>query len=609
MLVVKKWEVLSRFKIQDSGFKIKALLDLLLTNRGITTKKQKEEFLHPKLEEVTTESVEIDQKHLQKALKRISLAIEKNEQIVVYGDYDVDGITGTAIIWETLYAVGAKVTPYIPHRVDEGYGLSIKGIENVQSKLPDASLVITVDNGIVANEAVDFANTQGLDVIITDHHVRGEVLPKAYAIVHTTKLCGAGVGYMLSQELIRRFSTPEVKGPNTSGVWSDHLALVALATVADLVPLTGANRTLLTFGLKVLQTTVRPGIVALCQEAQIQQESIGVYEIGHILGPRLNAMGRMESAMDSLRLLCTKDRLKAKVLAEKLGLTNKERQELTFTMAKRAISTFSLSPHKGGHDLSKEKVLKNLLFLAHEEFEEGVIGLIAGKLVEQFYRPAIVLSIGEKVSKASARSIAGFNIIEFIRSHSELLINAGGHPMAAGFTIATDNIGKLQKAMEDMAETRVDGDLLTRVLKIDCELPLDVVSQSVYEQLQTLAPFGMANPEPVFASEVVVKDIRTVGKEKNHLRLVLTPSTVILGSKATPESKVDPGQVLRQAQGKNSEQSRTARMTISAIGFGLGEYSEKIKIGDSVSIAYSPSENIWNGKKEIQLKVRDIKLS
>lgn len=543
----KKWKILNKFQEPT-----KKLLPLLLENRGIKTKKAIEDFLHPEIKTVTTEAVGIAKKPLQKALERIQKAITEKEEIVVYGDYDVDGITATAILWETLYALGAKVTPYIPHRIDEGYGLSIKGIENCKLKNENCKLIITVDNGIVANDAVEFANQKGIDVIITDHHTKGDTLPNAFAIIHTTKVCGAGVAYLLAQSF-----TPEVLGPFTSGVYSDHLSLVALATVADLVPLTECNRTLLTYGLQQLRTTARPGIIALCNEAKIQQEHIGVYEIGHMLGPRLNAMGRMESAMDSLRLLCTKDRLRAKVLANKLEVINKQRQDVTLFLSQKAISIVS------------DK--RNLLFIADEEFQEGIIGLIAGKLVEKFYRPAIVVALGKKVSKGSARSIPGFNIIESIRQSNELLLNAGGHPMAAGFTIATEKIGLLQKALEKLAEESLEKDLLQRVIKIDCELPLSLISQEMYDNLQTLAPFGMGNPEPTFVSRnIVVEDIKAVGKEGNHLKLKLQiPS-------------------------------------INAIAFNMGEMAAKIKPGDSIDIVYTIDENIWQNKKELQLKIKDI---
>lgn len=572
----KRWEVLNNRKIEGKKLKIEDILKILFKNRGLKTKKEINEFLYPDLNTVTSVSVEIKTGELKKAIKRIKKAIELKEQIVVFGDYDVDGITGTAILWETLNSLGANVLPYIPHRVEEGYGLSTKGIENVKIQMSNVKLIVTVDNGIVANEAVDFANQQGIDVVITDHHTLGKKLPKAHAIIHTTQVCGAGVAWLLSQAVVSRKSqvaspkpTTNNQQPTTNG---DHLSLVALATVADLVPLTGANRTLLKFGLAQLRNTKRLGLVALFKEAQIDPQNIGVYEIGHIIAPRLNAMGRLQSAMDSLRLLCTKDKARALSLADKLSRTNKERQLKTLAAVEHAKSSI----------VNNKWSIKKLLFIAHEDYDEGIIGLVAGKLVEEFYLPAIVISKGEKVSKASARSISGLNIITFIRTHSHLLINAGGHPMAAGFTVETQNIVALQKALEKLSKELINEEILQRVLKIDCELPLEMVSQELYIKLQELAPFGIGNPEPTFVGSVVIDDIRAIGIEKKHLKLRLS-----------------------NLHATNDQRPTTI---LDAIAFGFGEKAEEFKIGDKVDIVYVINENIWNGKAKLELKVKDIKI-
>lgn len=556
----RKWEIL--FETPEKSLSVEEIQEILLKNRGHVTPEDIKAFLHPDITQITPEYVGIKKEQLRKAKERIGDAIKKQQKIVVYGDYDVDGITGTAILWESLNALGAKVIPYIPHRVDEGYGLSIKGIENLLTQEEKIDLIITVDNGIVANEAVDFANKKKIDVIVTDHHTTAEKLPKAMAIVHTTMLCGAGVGWVLSQEILKRKKV-EAKFATDSGY--DHLALVGLATVADLVPLTQANRTVLTYGLALLKKTKRPGLIALLKSAAVEKENIDTYMIGHVISPRLNAMGRLENAMDSLRLLCTTNSFRAKELAEKLHLTNKQRQLLTQESSDHAIRL-----------ARRNKGNKKLLFIFDSSYEEGVIGLIAGKLVEEFYLPSIVLSRGEKVSKASARSIAGFNIIEFIRSASELLLNAGGHPMAAGFTIETEKIGKLQAVLEPLAEKMIDESMLQRVQKIDMKLPLEKVNQQLYDAIQSLAPFGMANPEPLFVSEVVVKDVRTIGQEGKHLKLSVTPVRV--------------------------------PFAFAAIAFGMGSLVHKIKSGQHITIAYSIDENVWNNKKSLQLKIRDIKL-
>jgi len=583
-LLMKKWDIQHKaaLKITDSDFS--ELIAIILKNRGIT-KRESEAFLNPQLEDITPDSVGIDKKHLSKTLNRITEAIKQQEKIIVYGDYDVDGITGTAVLWETLHSMGANVMPYIPHRVDEGYGLSTKGISNImnmpqpkadQPLAENIKLIITVDNGIVANAAVDFANEQGIDVIITDHHVSADGhqnLPNAFAVVHTTQLCGAGVAWILAKELKKNVIPDFDRGSiqidsrfrgNDSPEEDTHLELAALGTIADLVPLTGANRAIVKHGLKKLCSTKRKGLLALFEEAGCEQSTLGVYQVGHIIAPRLNATGRMESAMDSLRLLCTKDERRAYELAASLGRTNKERQQVMFSAAEHASLT-----------LKGRNALKKLLIVADEKYPEGVIGLVAGRLVEEYYRPAIVISKGEKMSKGSVRSVNGFNIIEFLRNSSEYFVNVGGHPMAAGFTIETEKLEAFQKALEDMAESILDDSTLTRSLRIDTVIPFSFITTDLYLALQQLAPFGMGNPEPTFLSEKVeIKDIRLLGKDNKHLKLLL-----------------------QQEYGP----------ILEAVAFGMGELYGSYAIGDLVDAVYTVDENTWQGNTKLQLKVKDLR--
>ncbi len=544
---MKKWEILNKNKIHKNS----EILKILLENRNIKTKKEKDLFLNPKLSDISTKNVGVDLKNLKKAVSRIKKTIKKKEEIIVFGDYDVDGICGAAILWETLNSLGAKVLPYIPHRVDEGYGLSIKGIENVQKQIPDIKLIITVDNGIVANAAVDFANSKGIDVIITDHHVPSTEKPKAYSIVHTTKLCGAAVGWVLSKELKTN---------------SNHLELVALATIADLVPLIGPSRTLVKFGLEALRKTQRIGLLELFRECGLDKTTVGTYEVGHVIAPRLNAMGRLESAMDSLRLLCTKDRIRAHDLARKLGSTNSQRQNITQQAVFQAMAQVKVQKSEIG----------KLLFVAHKSYQQGVIGLVAGKLVEQYYLPSIVVSKGDIYSKASARSISGFNIIEFIRGGAgDLLVDAGGHPMAAGFTVETTKLLILQKKLEELALKQVTKKMLTKNLRIDCELPASSINSELYQTINKIEPFGMNNPTPVFVSRgIVIEDIRAVGRENKHLKFKFKD---------------------------------TDSRLIDGIGFNMGERIAELKIDQPVDVAYNISEDSWNGNKRLQIKIKDIR--
>ncbi len=554
----KKWSILNN-TVTRKDTSPDEVIEILLANRGIKSGKERALFVNPTLDAVTPDTVGIDSKQLTKALKRIKTAIEKQEQIIVFGDYDVDGITGCAILWETIFALGGNVLPFIPDRKEEGYGLSIKAMDNAAFKEKKPKLIITVDNGIVANEAVHYANEQNIDVIITDHHTVGEELPDALAIVHTTNLCGAGVGYLLSLALRKYVKKAIVEAGADNDV---HLELAALGTVADLVPLVGANRVIVKEGLKKLQTTQRIGLVAMFQQAGITQEKIGVYDIGYIIGPRLNASGRIGSAMDSLRLLCTQSEKRASLLASKLEFTNRERQQLLKDASEHAITFFDSIVDK-----------KKIIVIAHESYQEGIIGLVAGRLVEAFYRPAIVLSIGTEKSKASARSVTGFNIIEFLRLHQEHFINVGGHPMAAGFTIETQKLGVLQSALEENAEGIVDDEMLTRTVKIDCEIPFTLISPELYKKTQQLAPFGMGNPEPIFMTrKAIIKGNRVLGKEGKHLRLLL------------------------EEGGKSFE----------AIGFGFGEVADVFPTGSIVDIVYTIDENTWQGNTKIQLRIRDI---
>lgn len=544
-----KWEIKS--KKDKKTLSSSQIVKVILTQRGLKTQKEIDQFLTPSLKAITAKSLGIEEKNVSLTIKRIKKAIKNKEQILVYGDYDVDGVCGAAILWESLSAIGANVMPYIPHRIEEGYGLSKVGIDNLIHKFKDTKLIVTVDNGIVATDAVDYANEKEIDVIITDHHLPAEKLPKAYSVFHTTKICGAAVAWVLSCELDK-------------SNFNRRLDLVALATVADLMPLRNENRTLLMFGLDELRKTTRFGLIELFKEAAIDPSKINTYEIGHIIAPRLNAMGRLEHAIDSLRLICTKSPQRAKELALKLGSTNRQRQLLTQQLFQHARDA-----------VSKTSVRKNLIFLYHETYQPGVIGLIAGRLVEEFYRPAIVINKGEIYSKASARSVSGFNIVEFIREARDMLVDVGGHPMAAGFTLETLKIEQLEQHLDKLANKMIKPANLKKVIKVDLEIPLSVVSVDLYNELQKLSPFGMANPEPTFLSRnVEIGNIQIVGIEKKHVRLLLVDENGV---------------------------------SYEAIAFGWGEKAGDLKVGSSIDAVYTIEQREWKGNKNLRLKIKDIK--
>lgn len=554
----KTWQIGQKY---SDKFDINRFIEELLSRKGIASKSARKEFLSPPNPmEFTAKDVGIDKKQLKISLLRIGEAIEKKQSIVVYADYDADGVTAGAILWETLWQMGAQVMPYVPHRVDEGYGLSKKGIDNVREQF-DPSLIITVDQGVTAHEMVLYAKSLGIDVIVTDHHVLPIILPKC-PMVHTTLLSGSGVSWFLSKELLKTFDRSTYKEAH-----EERLALTALGTVADLLPLTGVNRSIVKYGLDAMRKTKRVGLVALLKESGITQESITPYNISHGLAPRLNAMGRLEHAIDALRLLCTKSIERAAMLSEKLGFTNKERQKITEDMVIHA----------------KTLVIENdakLLFVGDSSYNPGIIGLVAGKLVETYYKPSIVVSIGEEFTKASARSIAGFNIVDAIRECQELLIDVGGHPMAAGFTVATKNIEALKVKLTEIAYRDVTKEMLERKLRIDAEIPLSVISFDLYHAIQKLSPFGQGNYEPVFVSrQVKVVEARLVGATGKHIKLRI---------QSTVNGKL---------------------LTVDAIAFGMGDLYGKLNEKPMVDIAYGIDLNVWNGTMKLQLVVKDIQTS
>lgn len=509
------------------------LVEQLLINRKI---KDKDKFLNPKL---IFYKKDLEIPGIQESIDRIKQAIKKGEQIVIYGDYDVDGICASAILYKGLASLGAKTLPYIPHREKEGYGLSNTGLEFARDS--GASVVITVDNGIVALEQARYAKEIGLDLIITDHHLPLDKKPEAYAIVHSTKMCGAAVAWCLIKNMISK------------DLSCDLLQFVAIATVCDLIPLVELGRAFVIEGLKVLEATSNLGLTELIEESGINKKDIGSYEIGYVLGPRLNAIGRLEHAIDALRLLCTKDAMKARRLAKLLCQTNTNRQQMTQVALEQARVLLDGS--------------KKIHILANKDWAPGIIGLIAGKIAEEFYRPVIAISLGETISKGSARSIDGVNIVEIIRNFADILINVGGHPGAAGFSIENKHIEVFKERLEKLVVNLPD---IEKVLKIDARVESGQLTKKLISQLDNFEPFGFGNPKPVFATyNMKVSDMRTVGEGK-HLKF-----------------KVD---------------------NLDAIAFGMGELANSLKSGQLIDLAYNLELNTYNGFQNLQLKVKDIKI-
>ncbi|MDP3955464.1 MAG: single-stranded-DNA-specific exonuclease RecJ [bacterium] len=542
---MKKWTLLSEDQSQKTE---DGIIKIILSNRGLKTKKEIEEFLNPPNPFTLTASrLDINQKEVDKAVRRIKKAIEKDEKIIVYGDYDTDGVCATAIMWQTLNSLGAKVMPYIPKR-DEGYGMKIEKLEEFRKS--GVGLIVTVDQGIIACEQVEHANKIGLDVIITDHHLPEREKPKAEAIIHTTELAGAGVAWFLAAK-----------------IGKPGRELAAIGTVCDIMPLVGANRSIVKYGLAELRKTKNPGLLALCKEAGIDPLKIGTYEIGYLLGPRINAAGRMDDAMDALRLLCTNNKDRAEEIASKINQHNRNRQLLTEQMTTHARNYWIAEESKG-----------KFIFVSHESYEEGIVGLVAGRLMEEFYLPTVIVSKGAQYSRASARSINGFNMVEAIRACSDILGAHGGHAMAAGFTIETKKLDELKERLILLSEKTLSDELLTPVIKIDLELGCGNLDFSLCKKISEFEPFGISNPEPVFLTrDLTVTDARQVGNKGAHLKLkVSCPDT-----------------------GK----------TFDAIGFGFGKHFSQLKPDTVIDLVYYLVEDSWNGQERIQLKLKDLKIN
>jgi len=521
------------------------IIKILLKNRGLTNPEQVEGFFHPPHPaDIPLKSVGLKSVDIQKAITLIRRHIRENHKIFIYGDYDVDGLCAAAILWETLYRTYRNVHPHIPHRREEGYGLSQKGIDHCLSL--GAKLIITVDNGIVASDQIDYTKKHNCDVIVVDHHEKGKKLPPADVILHSTSTCAAGLAYFFAKELIKILPSPNL-GEGSREEYKEVLDLVSLAVICDIVPLLGVNRSFAKFGLEELNHTCRPGLLALIEISGIKkfpspdpgegsrerltEFGINSYHVGFILGPRLNAAGRLEHALDSLRLLCTTDPGRARQIAQQLNNTNIRRQDLTTKSFDHAIKNISK--------------ITDLLVASSPDYDEGIIGLIAAKLVEKYYRPAIAISVGEEVSKASARSVPGFHITEYLHTHSRWFTSVGGHSMAAGFSFSTSNLNLVLKSL---SEARMSNpDVLVKKSRIDAEINLSVLDLDFYLRLLEFAPFGLGNPQPVFSTpDLEIVSSRIVGKTGRHLKFILSDGTVSLPAIwFSPPEDFDPQKITR----------------------------------------------------------------
>ena len=539
--------------VDVSGFP--PLIAQLLYNRGLTEPSQLEPFITGD-ERLSGDPSLLPDVH--QAVARIFRALLSGENMAIYGDFDADGITGTALLVQGLSTLGGKVIPYIPHRLTEGYGLRTAALENLHRQ--GISLVITVDCGITALAEVKRARRLGLDIVITDHHTPLPEMPPAIAIVNPKRadssypfleLTGAGVALKLLQALFQGIGKEEQLG--------ELMDLVALGTVADMAPLSGENRYLVKQGLKLINASPRLGIREIISQAGLSTGSLDAESISWVIAPRLNAAGRLAHAMTSYKLLMTNTPQEARGLAIWLEQKNAERQRLTTKVLAKAREQI----------LAKE--ISPLLIASDRDYPVGIAGLVAGRLAEEFYRPTIVIRTGEKISSGSCRSIPEFNIILALSQCSSLLSQFGGHSQAAGFALPTQNLARLKQHLSQLATTQLDGVDLRRQLDIDAEVTLPELSGDTFNTIQQLAPFGRGNPAPTFLSRrAEVVNCQTMGGNGEHLRLKLKQGGIIW----------------------------------DAVGFRLGNYLAEIS--SHLDVVYNLEIDRWGGKERLRLNILDF---
>jgi single-stranded-DNA-specific exonuclease len=509
--------------------------------------------------------------HMDAAVQRITQAIVKNECIVVFGDYDVDGTDSTAMLWKFLKDVGANVSYFIPDRVKDGYGISVAGIDHVRDA--GATLLIAVDCGITAIQQVEQARAYGIDVIICDHHEPGNEVPNAVAVLDALQpscsypfkyLCGCGVAFKLIQALTTSEPIRSKLGDDGPKRLLDYLQYVTLATTADIVPLVNENRVMVKLGLELINSIPVPGIRALIETSGLSLGRISSGQIVFVLAPRINAVGRLGDANRAVEMLASDSYDRAVEIARVMENENFQRRKIdeeTFLQAQEIVEKFLEADNDSA------------LVLHQEAWHPGVIGIVASRLVERYYRPTIMMTTVDGVVKGSARSISGFNIHDALKRCEDKLIQFGGHKYAAGLTVELDKVDEFRDAFKQVAAELLTEDLLIPEIKIDAEIQLSDLTPKFIRVLNQFAPFGPDNMRPVFAarSVEVLGQPRIVGK--NHLRFKVRSNTHV----------------------------------VDAIGFNLGHLLSRVKSGSKVDVAFSLDEGEFAGETVTQLKIRDVK--
>ena len=549
----------------------------MLVVRGIQTADEARAFVRPSLDNLHDPFL---MKDMDKAVERLHQAIIQGEKILIYGDYDVDGTTAVALMYRFLQNLASSLSPltfnldyYIPDRYTEGYGVSTQGIDYAAEHA--CSLIITLDCGIKAVEKIAYANSKGIDVIVCDHHTPGDELPAAVAVLNMKRrdcpypykdLSGCGVGFKLAQAYTQRYLASRLS-PNSLIALLPLTQLLAMSIASDIVPITGENRILAYFGIQQLNQAPFTGLSAIMQVAGIEAKKLTINDLVYKIGPRINACGRMKSGRAAVELLLTDDPVFARQQAEEVNHHNEDRRDCDSETTKEALAQLQEDPTFANRR-------STVVYAPH--WHKGVVGIVASRLTETYYRPTIVLTAGEDgIISGSARSVGGFDIYTAIDSCNDLLTNFGGHKYAAGLSMHIDNLPEFKQRFEAYVADHIREDQLQPTLQIEAELQLADITKSFYNVLRHLEPFGPGNPRPLFVSRHLInhRDTRAVGKEREHLRLDVT-------------DRVN---------------------AITGIAFGRADMAEYIQNGNAVDICYELNENTFNHYTTIQMMVQDIK--
>ncbi len=565
-MLEKRWTILSSDEAQSSllreELKISPILCDILVRRGMPDFQAAKDYFRPSLEMLHSPWL---MKDMQLAVDRIILAISKNQKILVFGDYDVDGTTSVACMYQFLTSIYTEenIEFYIPHRYREGYGVSKMGIDYAAKN--DFELIVCLDCGIKSVELIAYASTLNIDFIVCDHHLPGEIIPCAVAILNPKQtgcnypykeLCGCGVGFKLISALAETLHVPE------ENVYK-YLDLTATAIAADIVPMTGENRILAFYGLEQINTNPSPGIRALIQLSGLQGK-LHITNVVFAIAPRVNAAGRMDDAKTAVQMFVEKDFSKALGFAEMLHVHNTDRKEADSNITLEALEMIGMD---------KDALNKKSSVVYKEHWHKGVVGIVASRLIEHYYRPTVVLTHNDGIATGSARSVAGFNLYEAIYQCREFLLAYGGHFAAAGLSMLPEHVDAFRLKFEEVVAADIEDHMLIPEIKIDAEINFTEIKESFYSIICQMEPFGPENMRPVFLTRAVTDTGFSKIVKELHVRFVLQQHHV----------------------------------TITGIGFNMAEKFNLLKDKQPIDIVFTIDENEWNGNKSLQLKVIDIR--